>query len=114
MPTLSELDRDVLIEGLADWINVWMVVGMIGDDTSSPETRTAAVQSIRSLVERGLVMVGDISAAGFEPWAEPPDASVDRLDGLIREPTASPTMGDLAWLANTTAGDEAAREALAS
>ncbi len=112
MATLNELDRDVLIEGLADWINVWMVVGMIGNDTKSPRARNEAVQAIGSLIERRLVMVGDIGAAGFQPWLGNTKKCVDRLHSLIREPHSSPAHGDLAWLANTPAGDEAAREAL--
>jgi len=68
-----------------------------------------AISLTRELLRQGLVIAGDLSEVGYEPWHLGPDDSADRIARQWRDdPDAAPTSFSV-WLQATPAGVEQAR-----
>ncbi|WP_253772853.1 hypothetical protein [Goodfellowiella coeruleoviolacea] len=106
--------REVLLEGLDDWVPVDRVIGMARElaEEDGEEFRGLATSVLELVLRRELMTVGEIGESGFESWLAPADAVVAsvvaRLDGVDWLP-----LGGACWLANTSAGDRLATEWLA-
>lgn len=101
--------RELLEEGLDDWVPVDRLLGLAEDvaPEGAEEVRDVAVELLRWLLAGGLTAVGDLGESGFEAWPETGDEllakAVRVLDGFGWSP-----QGGAYWLANTPKGDAAA------
>ena len=112
--TVRQLRRQVLAEGLVDWVSLPLLVGMTRDlePTADDERmRHVVLTTIQELLTEGLVVVGTLKTdlSGVAAWATDVSGSIDRLasEWVLLRHSATKVMD--AWLENTPAGDEAAR-----
>ena len=111
-PLMDGSER-LLVAGLDDWSHAadigWLL--HLPDDRMDAACQVEAV--ILDLVDRGWVVVGDVTDAGFAAWP----GSAANVSGRVRlawsELDHDPAPGDVCWLANTPSGDARARELLA-
>lgn len=105
----------ILIEGLVDWVYAAWVTNYAWDDVPQSLLRTTAIGLIAELLVEGLMIAGDADRNGHHPWACTTGEAIERItrDWMTQWPDEVPDPGDIVWLANTPAGDEIARAALA-
>ncbi|WP_103529661.1 hypothetical protein [Streptomyces sp. SM12] len=100
---------DVLIEGLDDWVPIDQLIWAAREAGKESSWKDLFVELLHFLLENGLVQIGELAAEGFSPWrgdaGEVVQLVLDDLERLSWEPQ----LGSRAWIANTEAGDEAAR-----
>lgn len=107
--------QEILTEGLDDWVPIDRVIGEARDSASDEGVtlRDAAVGLVRALVDSGLMIPGNITEDGFEPWkgncGQLTSQVIRQCDELGWEP-----LGAGCWLANTPEGDRAAQGAAES
>ncbi|MFJ8085111.1 hypothetical protein ACIQ6Y_31390 [Streptomyces sp. NPDC096205] len=105
----EEIYRELLEEGLDDWIMVDQVLYLAGElaEQSGEPPREVTERVLTHLVRGGLMNVGDLGETGFEAWSGDADSVVRRvlesLDAVDWHPA-----GGGCWLANTPAGDREA------
>jgi len=104
--TINKIIREVLIEGLDDWVPVDRVIGMARESRNceGEDYKSLTLKTIESLLKRGFVLVGEIGATGFEAWpgsvAEIMSKVANLLDSLEWMP-----QGAACWLVTTPLGD---------
>lgn len=112
--TVRKMRRQVLAEGLVDWVSLPLLVGMTRemDPTADDERmRHIVLTTIQELLTEGLVVVGTLKTDLSEvaAWPTNVSGSIDRLASEWAFLRHSATRVMDAWLENTPAGDEAAR-----
>lgn len=106
------IQRDVLTQGLEDWVGLWVVARLVRELLPAPtadEVRREAVQRLRPLIEGGYLEVGSLTPNGFEAWRLQGAASVERIDGLWQRLGRDPNLPDNVYLSNTARGDTLGR-----
>src|SRR2546427_5736447 len=112
----EKLRAELLASGLSDWVSLAEVQQIITHfqlaDTDS-ERQDLVLRTIRSLLNDGLMQIGDLPGPdGTFPAWEPIDVAMDRLRERFVDHYAEPTSWDYSiWLGLTEAG-RAAAEAL--
>lgn len=105
----SRVYADVLIEGLDDWVPIDQLIWAARQETGGGPWQDYFTALLHQLLDQGLIRIGELADEGFAPWSGDPDEIVR----LVREDLArlswEPKLGSRAWIANTEAGDEAAR-----
>ncbi len=106
---ISRLAREVLLEGLDDWVPFLGVKGAARrlGAVSDAEQRRRSLATVRELAKEGLVEIGQVTRDGFSRLPE-------SLPELLARLTVDAESGEadfLYWLSNTTRGDQ---EALAA
>jgi hypothetical protein len=109
----NRLSGEVLVAGRGDWVGLWEVVRTARELDAGPQEDVprVVVSVIRALHERGLVRIGcPRSGGGFEPWPLSSEQAAARIVQEWQElGERDPDIGEICWLENTPAGDEAAR-----
>lgn len=102
--------REILAEGLEDWVPIDRVVGRARE--MADQFRPTAIRLVEYLLRNELVRIGDIGEGGFEEWPGDVEENIERVvRGLeVKDWNA---MGELCWLANTARGDDFVRETYA-
>lgn len=101
--------HDLLLAGRDDWISLAEAIWHLSDPESpSRVKRESTLNSLRHLLDAGLVAVGDVSSGGFVPWPGTPIQVLERLEADWDRLGRAPLTGDLCWIANTPLGDERA------
>jgi hypothetical protein len=99
--------RDVLIEGLSDWVDLGFarqyVKDEVGDITVS-ELREQTIEVIGALLDAGLFVAGDLSQAGFATWPLGSAEALARIRDEWAAPDAPLRPGDVCWLQITEEG----------
>lgn len=105
----EEICREILEEGLDDWVPVDRMVGLARElsERCGVSHRDVTEKVLARLLHRGLVTVGDLGESGFEAWAGDADGVVRRVVQALDEVAWEPA-GGVCWLANTSAGDREA------
>lgn len=111
------LRNELLLDGLAMCIPMAQVVSIIRRenlaDTAGAQ-QDLALRTIRSLLDDGLIEIGDIvggSDERVEPWDLPVGAAMDRVYDTFVGNYDQPAMWDLTiWLQLTTTGKRLAAE----
>lgn len=114
--TGRSLKDDVLIGGLDDWADAgWVMQTVRQSGLLDPEElRSLAIGVITELLVEGLVLAGEITEGAHEPWQCTQGEAVVRITReWLRWGSEVPTPASIVWLANSDAGDAAARTALA-
>jgi hypothetical protein len=116
MTTQERLRAALLTSGLSDWVPLAEVDSIIIDNhltETLPAQQDLALQIIRSLVEDGLMEIGDLPDQGSRliAWDVPLDAALTRIsDRFLGHYDDTAMWGYSVWLGLTEAGERAARE----
>ena len=105
--------RDVLIEGLSDWVDIGFARQYVKDEIGAvpaTELREQTILIIAALLDAGLFVAGDLSRAGFAPWPLGPTGAVARIRDGWHAPDAPLLPGDVCWLQITEDGRALARQ----
>ncbi|GAB7142371.1 hypothetical protein [Mycobacterium riyadhense] len=112
----ERLRAELLVSGLYDYVPLVQIASTIAREDMAetlPAQQELALQTIRSLVEDGLVLIGDLPFPGetFAGWDLSIDAAMDRVYDLFVGHYEERQLWDLTiWLALTPAGERLARE----
>ncbi len=111
---MNDVQEQVLIELLDDWVGLWEIARMlqgVSPPASWEQRRSDAVRLIESLLTKGYIRAGDLTAGGvFVPWDMPAKAIAQKIDAQWRALGRDPDIGELCWFASTPAGVRMARE----
>lgn len=117
MTAQDTLRGDILASGHDDWVSMADVQGRIDRRrlaTVASERQQLVLQTIKSLLEEGLVEVGDIPGpndAGFLTWPGTLDEVMDRLKERIVDRYDDPDSWEYStWLNLTSRGHRASDE----
>jgi protein involved in temperature-dependent protein secretion len=116
MTAQDRLRKEMLTSGLYDWVPLAEVDSIILDNHLT-ETLSArqdlALKTIRSLVEDGLMEIGDLPSQGSRlvAWGVSLDAALARISGrFVAHYDDAAMWGFSIWLGLTDAGERVARE----
>jgi hypothetical protein len=105
--SLGKLEREILLHGIDDWVQMCEVASVargVLPRASAEEIREKSVRAVGELREHGCVRVGDLTKAGFSSWVGDTAEIVGRIDAEWRA-LGSPNLGDIGWLENTPIGN---------
>lgn len=102
--------RDLLDEGLTDWVPVDRIIDIARDVATASGSAGVAVASdlITAVIQGGLMVPGDIGSEEFERWEGGLDELVARVVQQCQEFDWLP-QGAGCWFANTALGDRMAK-----
>lgn len=118
---LEEMLQELVVDGADDWV---MLDGVANTVTTTTERHgiqqlgiddriSVGLDLIRLALERELMVAGDVrDPVGFVAWGVDEAATLDRIERGWRDAGDDLAMGDVAWLANTPAGDAYAETVL--
>ena len=112
----DRLRKELLTSGLYDWVPLAEVDSIILDNhlTETPSARQdLALNTIRSLVEDGLMEIGDLPSQGSRlvAWDVSLDVALARIsDRFVGHYDDTAMWGFSVWLGLTDAGEHVARE----
>lgn len=103
----------MIVSGLDDWVGLWEVVREARESSfpahGGPIIRKLVMDSIRFLLDQGLVEVGEVTEGhGFTPWGLPASGILRKIEARWDRLGRDPDIGEVAWLRNTQQGDEQA------
>jgi hypothetical protein len=110
---LNACIEDVLDRGLDDWIDITEVASVaktVGGAVTDAEIQELSIEIIRSVIQEGLMEVGDVTTDGFHRWGLSPDEALKRIEHDWGALGRWPYIGDICWLSNTEEGDKRARQ----
>ena len=114
MIELDDITREVLVEGLDDYVGIWEFAWLLRSrhpDISVDAVREAALDRISRLVEHGLMVPGRLlDEGGFDPWPSSPADCVERIRVEWGALGRDPEIGDICWLSSTSQGEIVARQ----
>ena len=107
---IDHLAQEILRVGFDDWVPLLAVDGLARQSgaRNDAEAIELGLAAIRTLVERGLAVIGQVADQGFIESDTPLDASLARIERAWRT-LDSDEWGFISWLRNTPAGDARAR-----
>jgi hypothetical protein len=113
---MNKTQLHMLKEALADWVGLWEVVRITGEDPdmNGDELRIAVLTSVRELLDGGLIMAGDLGSTAFTPWNITPEMAVSRIESEWLQLRGESNIGDICWFANTADGSELAQQLIRS
>jgi hypothetical protein len=113
MSTPSLADQ-ILMEGVDDWVEFWNIDSLVSAQLEGGQRTdriAIAVAAVRSLLDQGLVRMGDVDAGvGFIAWEGAPDEIARRIGSRWAALLRDPLPGDIGWLENTERGDAVAKQ----
>ncbi|MGR4880275.1 hypothetical protein ACIPUC_12670 [Streptomyces sp. LARHCF249] len=103
----DDICRELLDEGLDDWVPVDLLVTLAYElsEQSGESERDIAARVLSHLLHSGLMQVGELGETGFEAWPEEADAAVRRVIEALDAVEWDPELG-VCWLANTPEADQ--------
>lgn len=112
--SVKQLRRQVLVEGLIDWVSLSLLVGMaeaLEPEADEQRVRRIVLGTIEELLSEGLVVVGslDTDLSGVTPWSGDRSDAIARIESEFVSLRDSPSRAMDGWLQNTPAGDAAAK-----
>jgi hypothetical protein len=106
--TASPMIDELLLRGADDWVMAadvaWVVKSVCGPMTEEGLVDTS-VNLIRTVIDQGLMKVGDVSDGGFFEWDLSTKETVERVERQWKALGRQPDLGEVCWLANTSKGD---------
>ncbi|WP_097882669.1 hypothetical protein [Streptomyces sp. st140] len=105
---------DVLIEGLDDWVPIDQLLWAARERVKDPSWREFFTELLHFLLAHDLIRIGEIAEEGFSPWGGEADEVVRLVVEDLEGHSWEPALGSRAWIANTEAGDAAARSLIDS
>ena len=107
--TRNEITREVLVEGIDDWIPVDTLIALAREsqDPQHGDFKSLTVSILESLLKQGFIDVGEIGETGFEAWPGEVDEVIAKAVRVLETVEWTP-LGGAFWLANTPLGDATA------
>lgn len=105
---VTRLVEEVIVEGLDDWVQLHDVVWFSRRAEPHGDFRGLVRAVVEQLLQRGLMVPGDVGDAGFEQWSTSVEDSIRTVMEQCEALNWNP-QGDGAWFANTDAGKVLAR-----
>ncbi|HEV7465407.1 MAG TPA: hypothetical protein VGP96_03850 [Candidatus Dormibacteraeota bacterium] len=108
---------ELLLRGLDDWLQMAEVVFVVGSADpalSNDEKKVRALEVITEMLDGGLVEAGEVTADGFVSWRLSPKTAIARIVERWSRVEDMPGSGEVRLLANTAAGDAAAKTVVPS
>lgn len=99
---------ELLRRGADDWVmaaDLAWIAKSAGGAVTDEEILETALRIIRSVVDEGLMQLGDVTDDGFFEWDLTPEEAIERVEREWRALRRPPDLGDVCWLANTSVGD---------
>ncbi|MCP3999196.1 MAG: hypothetical protein GY722_29645 [bacterium] len=113
MNHLSEIQRDLLVEGLDDYVGLWQVARAVRREAphyTNDNVRERSLKELGLLLHAGYIKPGQLTEdGGFLEWQLGPAESLKRIDSEWRELGHDPNIYQICWFSNTNEGDEAAQ-----
>lgn len=106
----SRIFADALIEGMDDWVPIDQLIWAAREGAIRRPWKDFFVEILTHLLERGLIEVGELATEGFSPNAGAVGEVVQWVTDDLERLSWAPKLGSRAWIANTGAGNEAARQ----
>ena len=112
----DDVRNDLLTSGLYDWVPLIEVMQVANRHSASAKTdavQRLALQTIKSLVEDGLMLIGDLPFPGekFSGWDVPLDVAMERVEDLLVAHYAERDRWTfIVWMGLTPAGERLARD----
>ncbi|MEV5122351.1 hypothetical protein AB0K49_06050 [Streptomyces decoyicus] len=100
---------DVLIEGMDDWVPIDQLIWAAREEVKGRPWKGVFVELLHLLLENDLIQIGELAAEGFSPWRGEADEVVQLVLDDLELLSWEPKLASRAWIANTGAGNEAAR-----
>src|SRR5436305_6985689 len=102
--------RDLLIEGVEDWVPIDTLIGLANESEKSEggNFKEIVASILDYLLKDDLMVAGEIGNSGFEAWAGDADSIARRIIARLDEVDWRP-FGGVCWLANTSKGDNVER-----
>jgi hypothetical protein len=103
----AEVISEILDRGKDDWVDLAEVMSVVRSRTSlaEPAVISLSVELIDDMLNRHLVMVGDLLNRGdkvtFSPWEGPPKQIIERIKNDLTGLGHRPGIGDICWLSTT-------------
>ena len=116
MKTVDACVEDVIKRGLEDWVQATEIAAVsraIGNVSAEASVIDLSLRTIRAVVARELMTIGDVNHDGFQAWDLEIEVALARVERAWIALGRDPRLGEICWLCNTNAGDERARTALA-
>lgn len=99
--------RDVLVEGLSDWVDLGFARQYVKDevgDVPATQLREQTIKVLAALLDAGLFVAGDLSRAGFTAWPLDSSEAIARIRDEWDVADAPLRPGDVGWLQITEDG----------
>ncbi|MGI0034425.1 MAG: hypothetical protein ACRD98_00960 [Nitrososphaera sp.] len=113
MKTLNAIQRNVLIEGLDDYVGLWELAGHVRDvygPLSNDTVREMVLGYLQPLISDKLIEAGFPKKDGtFSYWSLNPEATIERISVNWQQLDRDPNLGEIVWFKNTKRGDTLAR-----
>ena len=113
MNEISEIQREILVEGVDDYFGLWEVVWILRrkhPNWTNRQIRERSLEVLRPLLESAYIVAGQLGESGsYSKWQLGPVESLARIDHEWRKLGRDPNMAQICWFSNTEKGDEAAR-----
>ena len=113
MSELDAIQRDLLVEGLEDYVGLWQVakqVHRLFGSLPAERVRDIALDRLRPLLLEGLIEPGlPAEGGGFSAWGGDAGAALDRIETEWRGLGTDPNIWDICWFKNTEKGNALAR-----
>jgi len=110
---LDTLQRDMVIEGLDDYVGLWESVNWVArvdGPLDGDGMRANVMRRLRPLLLDGLVEPGFPSAdGGFDSWSLNAEEAMERIETEWRALGRDPNIWDVCWFRNTPKGNALAR-----
>ncbi|MFE2867857.1 hypothetical protein [Embleya sp. NPDC059259] len=103
---VERIAREVLLEGLDDWVPIDTVIAGARDAPGAVAGfQGTAAMVFEHLLRNAFMRAGDLGENGFEAWPVTGDQAYDRVLRQCERLGWAP-LGAGAWLANTPLGDD--------
>ncbi len=113
MRELDVIQRDLLVEGLEDYVGLWQVakhVHRLYGSLPAERVRDVSLERLRPLILEGLIEPGLPAEGGnFSSWDEDAKTALDRIEFEWRRLGKDPNIWDICWFKNTEKGNALAR-----
>lgn len=113
MINLDPIQRDLIIEGLEDYIGLWQIAKHVRREfgsLSAERLRELTVRELEPLLSGGLIEAGFPSeGGGFSSWGMDAESTLDRILSEWSRLKSDPTIGDVCWFRNTGKGNALAK-----
>jgi hypothetical protein len=103
---------ELLKRGIDDWVQaaeVAFVAQFTGGAVTREEIRQLSLELIHTVVQRGLMKIGDVDQDGFHEWNVPSEKALARVESKWMTVEGGPNLGEICWMSNTEQGDQHAK-----
>jgi len=109
MNDFDSIQREILIEGLEDYVGLWQVARSVRrtfGELPTERIRELALHRLKPLLDGALIEAGVPAEGGsFACWGSDAATTLHRIDAEWRELGKDPNIPDICWFSNTEKGD---------